>query len=312
MKLKESNKMKLTFDNQELSEIVLGSMRIQEMTTDAVYELLQTALESGINVIDTADIYGRGACEKHLGDVFKEHPQLREQFFLQSKCGIHITDDMTYYDFDENYIVNCVKESLERLHTDHLDSLLLHRPDVLMDVEAVNRAFEKLYHEGKVRYFGVSNMNGAQLNYLRSVVKVPLKINQLQLSPAFSPMVDATFNVNTENPLAYSDGALLPTMQKEGMLIQAWSALQYGVFEGTFLNSPKYPKLNAILEKLAKEKGVTPSAIALSWILRIPGKMQAIIGTTSPTHLKESAQASSTLLSREEWYAIYLTQHPLP
>ena len=124
-------------------------MRIQDKTVEEVYTLLQTALDSGINVIDTADIYGHGTCEKRLGEVFAAHPHMREQFFLQSKCGIHITDDMTYYDFDENYIINCVNHSLERLHTDHLDSLLLHRPDVLMDVKSVGRAFEQLHKEGQ-------------------------------------------------------------------------------------------------------------------------------------------------------------------
>ena len=304
--------MTLTFDHQQLSELVLGTMRIQDKTVEEVYTLLQTALDSGINVIDTADIYGHGTCEKRLGEVFAAHPHMREQFFLQSKCGIHITDDMTYYDFDEDYIIHCVNQSLERLHTDHLDSLLLHRPDVLMDVKSVGRAFEKLHQEGKVRYFGVSNMNTAQISYLQTGFNLPIQINQVQLSAAFSPMIDATFNVNMTNASAASDGSLLPTMQKEGMLIQAWSALQYGTFEGTFLNSAKYPYLNAILDQLAQDKGVTPSAIALSWILRIPGKMQAVIGTTSPKHLQEAAKASSDLLSREEWYQIYLTQHPLP
>lgn len=304
--------MKLTFANEQLSELVLGSMRISQKSDEEVYELLKTALDLGINVIDTADIYGGGACEEHLGNVFKAHPGLREHFFLQSKCGIHITESKTYYDFDEDYIKSCVNGSLKRLQTDHLDSLLLHRPDVLMDVEAVGRAFDTLYKEGKVRFFGVSNMNSVQISYLKTAVNVPLLINQLQLSAAFSPMIDATFNVNMQNNLSYSDGTLLPMMQKEGMLVQAWSSLQYGMFEGTFLDSPKYPKLNAVLDQLAKAKGVTKSAIALSWILRIPGKMQAIIGTTSPDHLKEAAAASSELLTRAQWYEIYLTQHPLP
>lgn len=304
--------MKLNFDQHQLSEIVLGTMRINHKSTEEVYQLLQTAKDHEINVIDTADIYGHGDCERLLGEVFHTHPHLREAFFLQSKCGIHITDDMTYYDFDEDYIIDCVNASLDRLQTDHLESLLLHRPDVLMDVEAVGRAFEKLYNAGKVRYFGVSNMNSAQLSYLQSAVHVPLRINQLQLSAAYSPLIDATFNVNMENSEAYSDGALLPMMQKQDMLIQAWSSLQYGFFEGSFLNSPKYPYLNALLDQFAQDLHVSPSAIALSWILRIPGKMQAVIGTTSPEHLAEAAQASSKLLTRQQWYQIYLTQHPLP
>lgn len=295
-------------DNRKASEIILGLMRISKMTTAEVKNLIDAALEVGINFLDTADIYAKGVCEEILGDVFKENPSLRDKVILQTKCGIRIDDDFTWFDFSKEHILNAVDGSLKRLKVDDIDCLLLHRPDALMEPDEIAEAFTKLHEAGKVKDFGVSNMNPIMVERLATALPFPIVTNQVQMSCAFTPMFNAGFNVNMENDAAIMrDGGVLEYCQSNGIVIQAWSALQYGYFEGVFLGSEKYPKLNAVLDRLAAEKGVTNTAIALAWILRYPGKMQAVIGTTKASRVKESAAATEIELSKKEWYEIYLS-----
>ncbi len=170
-------------DDKELSEIVLGMMRIKDKSVKEVEELVETALSVGINAFDLADIYGRGRCEELLGLVLKNRPDLREEMWIQSKCGIRI-EEFTYFDFSKDYIIKSVDGILQRLKIDHLDSLLLHRPDALMESDQVAEAFDLLYKQGKVRDFGVSNQNPMMMELLQKDVKQPLAVNQLQLSAA--------------------------------------------------------------------------------------------------------------------------------
>ena len=294
-------------EKRKVSEIVMGLMRIGEMSTKEVENLIETGLEVGINFLDTADIYAKGKAEEILGDVFVENPSLREKVFLQSKCGIRIDDDFTYFDFSKKYIMEAVDASLKRLKTDYLDCLLLHRPDVLMDFNEVAEAFTKLFYAGKVKNFGVSNFNPVLMATLGDALDFPIVANQVQFSIAHTPMLDADFQVNMHwDGANMRDGGILKVCQARNIVIQAWSPLQYGYFEGIFLGSEKFPKLNKVLNRIAAEKNVTPTAIALAWILRYPAKMQAIIGTTKPARIKDSAKATDFNLTRKEWYELYL------
>lgn len=295
-------------DNQKASEIIIGLMRISKMSLAEVKNLLDAALEVGINFLDIADIYAKGKCEEILGEVFSAHPSLREKFILQTKCGIRIDEDFTWFDFSKEHILEAADASLKRMKVEDVDCLLLHRPDALMEPDEIAEAFTRLHEAGKVKNFGVSNMNPIMMERLATVVPFPLVTNQVQLSCAFTPAFNAGFNVNMENDHAIMrDGGIFEYCQSNGIVLQAWSALQYGYFEGVFLGSEKYPKLNAVLDRLAEEKGVTNTAIALAWILRYPADMQAVIGTTKPARVKESAAATDITLSKKEWYEIYLS-----
>lgn len=168
---KEKNLMRyitLGQDDKELSEIVLGMMRIKDKSVKEVEELVETALSVGINAFDLADIYGLGRCEELLGLVLKNRPDLREEMWIQSKCGIRI-EEFTYFDFSKDYIIKSVDGILQRLKIDHLDSLLLHRPDALMESDQVAEAFDLLYKQGKVRNFGVSNQNPMMMELLKKM-----------------------------------------------------------------------------------------------------------------------------------------------
>ncbi|HEU8146887.1 TPA: aldo/keto reductase family oxidoreductase [Streptococcus pneumoniae] len=293
-------------DDKELSEIVLGMMRIKDKSVKEVEELVETALSVGINAFDLADIYGRGRCEELLGLVLKNRPDLREKMWIQSKCGIRI-EEFTYFDFSKDYIIKSVDGILQRLKIDHLDSLLLHRPDALMESDQVAEAFDLLYKQGKVRDFGVSNQNPMMMELLKKDVKQPLAVNQLQLSTAFTPGFESAFHVNMEDSqAAMRDGSIFEYCQLHDVVIQAWSVLQFGYFKGNFVGNEKFQALNQVLDRLAIKYGVTSSTIAISWILRYPAKMQAVVGTTNPKHLREVSRAANFSLTRKEWYEIYL------
>lgn len=291
---------------KEVSEVVLGLMRISEMTVDQVEDLIESALEVGINAFDIADCYGHGKCEQILGEVLKCRPDLREKMWIQSKCGIRM-EEFTYFDFSKEHILEAVDGILERLNVDYIDSLLLHRPDALMEPAEIAEAFDLLKSQGKVIDFGVSNQNPMMMALIQKDVNQPLVANQLQLSAAFTPSFDAGFHVNMKQEAGIvRDSSIFEYCRLHDVVIQAWSVLQFDYFGGVFLGSEKYPELNHVLNRLAEKYHVSPSAVAIAWVLRYPAKMQAVIGTTKKARVAEAAKAAEIQLTRKEWYEIYL------
>lgn len=292
------------------SAIGLGCMRMASLSAKEADRVVHTALENGIDFFDHADIYGGGECEERFGQVLKDNPGLREKIVLQSKCGIC----KGYYDASKEHILQAADGILRRLGVDHLDSLLLHRPDALMEPEEVAEAFETLHRAGKVRYFGVSNENAAQLQLLEKAMPGRILINQMQFSMAHTPMVDAGMNVNIHSDHAIvRDGGVLDYCRLHGITLQAWSPFQYGMFEGPFLGSEKYPELNAAVKEAAEAHGVTDSAVAIAWILRHPAKIQALVGSMNVKRIADIAKGADIELSRQEWYKLYLSAgNPLP
>ena len=294
--------IKIANSDMNASEISLGCMRIWEKTTAEVAELVHTALEQGINFFDHADIYGGGKSEEIFSTALDMTPRLREKLILQTKCGIRDG----YYDFSKGHILAAVEGSLQRLRTEYVDVLLLHRPDALVEPEEVAEAFTSLQNSGKVRYFGVSNLNPMQIELLRKFLPQKIVINQLQLSIAHTGMLDAGLHVNMASDLAIDrDGGILDYCRLHDITIQPWSPFQYGFFEGVFLDNDRFPELNQTIDALAAEKGVTNSAIAIAWLLRHPARLQPVVGTTNPVRLQEICRASEVSLTRPEWYAIY-------
>ena len=261
---------------KEVSEVVLGLMRISQMTVDQVEDLIESALEVGINAFDIADCYGHGKCEQILGEVLKRRPDLREKMWIQSKCGIRM-EEFTYFDFSKEHILEAVDGILERLNVDYIDSLLLHRPDALMEPAEIAEAFDLLKSQGKVIDFGVSNQNPMMMALIQKDVNQPLVANQLQLSAAFTPSFDAGFHVNMKQEAGIvRDSSIFEYCRLHDVVIQAWSVLQFDYFGGVFLGSEKYPELNHVLNRLAEKYHVSPSAVAIAWVLRYPAKMQVL------------------------------------
>ncbi|EAH3175482.1 aldo/keto reductase family oxidoreductase [Listeria monocytogenes] len=295
---------RITIGNSALtaSEISLGCMRMADLSKEDANKVINTALENGIDFFDNADIYGGGKSEEVFADAIDMNATIREKMILQSKCGIR----QGFFDFSKEHIIASVEGSLKRLKTDYLDTLLLHRPDTLFEPEEVAAAFTELEKSGKVRHFGVSNQNPGQIELLKKYVDQELIANQLQFSIMHTGMIDTGFNVNmTIDPSLDRDGGILEYSRLNNMTIQAWSPFQYGFFEGVFLDNDKFPELNKVIDKIAADKGVTNSAIAVAWIQRHPASFQTVVGTMNPGRIADIAKASDVTLSREEWYEIY-------
>jgi len=283
--------------------IAVGCMRIQKLDQASAEKFIKTALDLGANFFDHADVYGNGACEALFAKAIGMTPALREQMILQSKVGIRTN----MFDFSKEHILEGVNGSLKRLQTDYLDILLLHRPDALVEPEEVAEAFDILHSSGKVRYFGVSNQKPMQIELLRKYSHQEIQCNQLQLSIPHSQMISNGIYVNMENEGAIDrDGSILDYCRLNQITIQPWSPFQYGFFEGVFLDNPKFPELNKVINHIAAAHSVSNTTIALAWLLRHPAKMQPVTGTMNINRLKDCIKSADVLLSREEWYEIFI------
>ena len=287
------------------SAIALGIMRMAALTPTKAAAALEAALESDINFIDSADMYGDGKSELVFAAAMKEAGISRDQFFIQSKGGI-VTGDEKRYDFSKQHLLDSVDGILKRMEIDYLDSYLLHRPDPLMEPEEIAEAFDILQASGKVRHFGVSNFNPEQFQLLQSQVDQKLLMNQLQFSIMHTGMIDYGMHTNMTDTRSFDhDGGILEFSRRKGVTIQAWSPFQYGFFEGVFVDNDKFPELNELLDKLAKKYDTNKNAIATAWILRHPANMQVILGTMNPARIKESAAGGDVTLTKQEWYDVY-------
>ncbi|SMB94465.1 aldo/keto reductase [Deinococcus hopiensis] len=293
--------IKLGTSDLEVPVVAVGCMRINALDRAEAERFVGTAVNEGANFFDHADIYGGGACEEIFAEAIGMNSTVRERVILQSKCGIR----PGMFDFSRAHILASVDGILKRLKTDYLDVLLLHRPDALVEPEEVAAAFDELERSGKVRHFGVSNQHPRQIELLKKFVRQPLVANQLQLSITNASLITSGLNVNMENESAVNrDGYVLDYCRLHDITVQPWSPFQYGFFEGVFLDNPKFPKLNASINEVAANHGVSNTTVAIAWLLRHPAHMQPVTGTTNTERLKDCIRAGDVHLSREEWYGI--------
>lgn len=318
---------KIPHTNLVVSRIAYGSASLVGSAATAsaddlskATQAVHTAFDCGITLFDTADVYGFGNSEKVLGQVFAQSPGLRNKIVIQSKCGQVFPEgwkpgDPVIVDLSREHIVNSVEASLRRLSTDRLDILLLHAPDALMNPEDVGHAFDALSRAGKVRYFGVSNHNAAQITLLRKCVHQPLVVNQISLGLAYPyPLVDGMeFTLQLLKSLdanhaykAVAGAGTIDYCRANDIQIQAWSPLR-GVLNPPPSASTALAQTALLIAKIASDKGVSPSAIALAWLLRHPAGIVPITGTLEPRHIEENCTADRVTLSREEWYALLAT-----
>jgi predicted oxidoreductase len=289
-----------------VSNVILGLMRIQSLDDAEIQALVGAARDSGITYFDHADVYGSSphGCERRFGEAVRFSPAEREQVIIQSKVGIRDG----YFDFSKEHILRSVDESLAALQDDHLDVLLLHRPDTLVEPDEVADAFDRLADAGKVRHFGVSNQTPGQIELLKRSVRQPLLINQVQLSITHANLISQGVAANMAglDQSIDRDNGILDHARLNGITLQAWSPFQKGFFDGVFLGDrDAYPELNDRLDALAAKYGVTPTGIAVAWITRHPANMQVVLGTTKPERVRESAAGSDIPLTREEWYGLF-------
>lgn len=298
----------------QVSAVALGIMRMASLNADDAAKVLDTVTDKGVNFIDSADIYGGGKSEEIFGQALKKSGVKREDLIIQSKGGIVLDPKRSHgdlvfgqrYDFSKQHLLDAVDGILKRMGIDYLDFFLLHRPDSLMEPDQVAAAFDELQAAGKVRHFGVSNCNPMQVDLLQSAVSQRLMVNQLQFGVMHTGPIDFGLHVNMSDDRSVNhDGEIIEYSRLHHMTIQAWSPYQYGMFEGPFIDNPKFPDLNAKLQELADAKGVTKNAIATAWILRHPANMQVILGSMNQNHLKESIAGADVKLTKQEWYDVY-------
>lgn len=286
----------------EAGQIIVGCMRMDSRTPQELANMIDDLADRGIRFYDHADIYGHGKCEELFGEAMQLANTPREDLIIQSKCGIRDG----WYDLSKDYILDSVDGILNRLQTPYLDLLILHRPDALMEPKEIAEAFDQLQKSGKVRHFGVSNFTPEQIRLLQTEVKQPLLVNQLQLSIPNAWMISQGLEANMPTQGALDrTGHVLEQMRQMGITIQTWSPLQYGDWEGTFLDNPIFAELNETLQKLADKYNVSKSAIAAAWILRHPAGMQVVTGSSRMDRILDMAKARKVDLTRKEWYELY-------
>lgn len=294
-------------DGPAVSNIALGMMRITDKTDEQIRELVRTARQAGVDFFDHAAIYGseQHGNEQRFAQALRLTSSERAEITIQTKAGIVRGAG---YDSSYQHLVSSAEESLRALRTDYLDIFLIHRPDALVEPDEVARAFDHLEAAGKVRAFGVSNHTPGQIELLKTAVRQPLVVNQVQLSLTHAPIIAQGIAANMaglEQSVTRDGGGLLDYCRVHGITVQAWSPFQAGFFTGTFLGSADFPELNAVIDRLADKYDVPPIVIATAWITRHPAQMQVVLGTTTPARVAGAAQGSRLDLTRAEWYELF-------
>lgn len=291
-----ASRVRLHEAGPELSRFVAGMMNLTAwgMTARERLDFLHAALELGLTSFDHADIYGGYGCEQAFGEALALEPALRDRIELISKCGIMLraaarpANRIKHYDTSYAHIVASVERSLANLHTDHLDLLLLHRPDPLMDVDESARALTDLVRSGKVRHVGVSNFPPAQVALLASRLDLPLVTNQIEISVLhLEPFLDGT----------------LADCQVRRIAPMAWSPLAGGrIFSG---GGPREARLRAALQRVGGSHDATVDQVALAWLLRHPARILPLLGSGRVARLASAVAAESVDLSRQQWFEIW-------
>ena len=295
------------------NRIIQGLMRSDSLSDEELYDLIKFDIDRGINYFDLADIYGLGAIEAKVGRVLKAHPELRKDMFIQSKCSI-VKKEAKYYDLSYSHIMESVNQILERLNISYLDSLLLHRPDILMDPKEIKKAFIELKESGKVLHFGVSNFSKEAIEYLNSEVDGMIEINQIQIGLGQMRLIgeEINFNMNNDESVSHS-GSTLFYLKRKGIQIQAWSPFLVGYFDGSIFDYNRFPNLNNKLDELAWKYQVPKAAIATNFLLMLDSNLLVITGSMNKNHIDDCLKGNTFKMDKMDWYSLYQAAgHMLP
>ena len=281
---------------------------------DQAAAAVQAALDAGITLFDHADIYRNGKSEAVFGEVLAAEPGLRERIRLQTKCGIRLNERglQTHYDLSRDAILERVNGSLKRLRTDHVDILLLHRPDPLADPAEVASAVGQLMAEGKVRQLGVSNMSAAQIEVLQDRLETPVVANQLEMSLLKRAWLESQVLVNHPEHLDYSfPHGTLEYCTRNNITLQAYGSLARGAYTGAEPENPGSAEAATadLVAKLAGEYSTSGEAVLLGWLMKHPAGIAPVIGTVNPDRIRACGDAArvAQALSRSDWYKLWVT-----
>lgn len=288
------NLVELTPGGPRLSPVVVGAWRLSEWGWSSQERLrwIEQCIELGATSFDHADIYGGYLGEGLFGEALALKPGLRQQIQLVSKLGIKLVSPqrpghtIKHYDTSAAHIRWTVDNALQQLRTDHLDLLLIHRPDPLLDADEVARAFEQLIAAGKLRGVGVSNFTPAQFELLNS--RIALQTNQVELHPLNRQVLD--------------DGTL-DQCQRLRVRPMIWSPLAGGALFTS--DEPAAQRVRQVLTTLAERHACSAATIAHAWLLRLPSRPLPIGGSRRPEALREAVAALDLGLDASEWTEIW-------
>ena len=253
-----------------------------------IQKLIDVCVEENITTFDHADIYGGHTTEELFGNAWKDMDLKRENLQFISKCGIVMNSDkkpsaLKYYNYNKDYILNCVDESLSNLKTDYLDTLLLHRPSPLMNPEVIAEAFTVLKHAGKVKEFGVSNFSVSQFELINQYV--PLVTNQIEISV---------------NEISSFENGILDQLMSKGLRPTAWSVM------GSYFSdqSDENIRIKKVIVELCDKYNAEENQILLAFILKHPSKIIPVIGTSKAETIITLSQTLQIDLDLEDWFRI--------
>jgi predicted oxidoreductase len=241
---------------------------------------IEACLEQGLTTMDQADIYGDYGAEEVLGAALRAAPDLRDRIEIVTKCDIvapigkYAGKRVKYYDTSAAHIAASVEASLVNMGTDHIDLLLIHRPDPMMDHHETGAELDRLVASGKVRAVGV----------LQSAMTTPLCTNQIEASVLhFTPFIDGD----------------IAWMQERGIRPMAWSPLGGGRLFGD-----EGAAVRAVLDRVASEQSVDATAVAVAWLLAHPAKLAPVLGTNNLDRIRAISDAARVEVDRETWFEI--------
>lgn len=281
-------------EDLSFSRIVHGMWRLAEwdMSTQERLTFIEQCIELGITTFDHADIYGGYTCEGLFGEALRLKPELRDQIEIVTKTGIKLTGDfnpgqtLNHYDTTKAHIIRQAERSLQELAIDQIDTLLIHRPDPLMDPDEVAEAFTALHESGKVRTFGVSNHLPSQQRLLQSRLPFKLVTNQLELSPM---------------QLKHFEDGAVDLCHEERIPLMAWSPLA----GGRLFSEEDYAPLRDTLHTIAARHDVSGiDTVVYAWLLAHPARILPIIGSGKIERVQSGVEALKIELTREEWFEI--------
>ena len=292
------------------SKIIAGTMNWgvwgKNLCINEMEKTISYCIDLGITTFDHADIYGGYTTEESFGNALSKSNVKREQIQLISKCGICYSTDNTnqytsykknyklkHYNYDEDYIIQSVENSLKNLKTEYLDVLLLHRPSPLMNFELIGETLQTMKRQGKIKFYGVSNFSSSQMALANS--SFDIATNQIEFS--------------LTQHKALFDGSL-DYIQQKNIIPMAWSPLGSYFSEKNEQNK----RIEKTLRLLTLKYNATPDQIILSWILKHPANIHPVVGTTHTDRLKKSVEAVKITLETEDWFELLVASqgHNVP
>lgn len=286
------NRINITKDIS-FSRIVYGMWRLSDdsdTSSKHVQAKIEACLAQGITTMDQADIYGGYEAEEVLGVALQAAPALKDQIEIVTKCDIvapagrHANARVKYYDTSAQHITASVDASLKLMNIDTIDTLLVHRPDPMMDHHETGKYLDGLIAAGKVRSVGVSNFKLHDWTLLQSAMSNTLVTNQIELS------------VTAHDGFTNGDVAYL---QERNVPIMAWSPLGGGA-----LMTGTGPVQDA-LQSVADAHGVDTGAVAVAWLLAHPAQIMPVMGTNNISRINSLSDALKVKMDRQTWYEIY-------